>query len=147
MSPPSKILIATDLSPASERAVRYGFELARTLHAEVILLYSYAFPGPPNPASFYPAATQAVHDQALEDLRRQAKNYPDVTTRTVVCTGHTVAAIVETTHSLSPELIVTGSHRLKGVEHLLVGSVPETLARKVTCPVLVVPRLPHDAPP
>lgn len=144
MPTPSKILIATDLSPASERAVRYGFELARALHAEVTLLYAYSFPGPPSPGTFYPSASQAIHDQALEDLARQARNYPDVTTHPLVSCGHPATVIANAAHAQHAELIVTGSHHLKGIEHLLVGSVGETVARKVGCPVLVVPRTPHD---
>jgi nucleotide-binding universal stress UspA family protein len=137
----TKLLIATDLSASSDPALRFGFELARQLHARVGLLYAYAFPGPPGPGAFYAKASQAVYDQARGDLLRRARAFSDLEVQIMVRSGHPLSSILEAAQELAADLVVLGSHHLRGVEHLLAGSVAERVAQRACCPVLVVPGL------
>jgi len=41
------------------------------------------------------------------------------------------------------DLIITSTHGLTGLKHVLIGSVAEQVVRRATCPVLVVPSHPQ----
>lgn len=137
----SRILAATDLGPSSERAVRCAFDLARGIGARVTLLYTYRSPGPPSDTSFYAGASHAIHEQAVADLTRNAAGCgpAGVETELMARSGRAEETILATAREIGAELIVMGSHQNRGVQHLLLGSVAEHVARAAPCPVLVVP--------
>jgi nucleotide-binding universal stress UspA family protein len=136
----ARILIAIDLGTASEQVLDAGFALARKLKAEPYAIYTYAFP-PPSPSSFYPTASRAIYEQAKLDLRRLVQEHgPELgDERLLVRSGPAARLIVDAAAELGAALIVVGTHRLRGVERLLVGSTAANVARRAGCPVLVIP--------
>lgn len=135
-----RVLIAVDLGTASDLLVDTGFSLAQTLHAEPYLLYTYAFP-PPSPTSFYPEASRAIYEQAKLDLRRLVRGKEPALRddQLLARSGAASRLIVDTAHELGAELIVMGTHRVRGLERWVVGSTAESVTRRASCPVLVVP--------
>ncbi len=138
-----RVLIAVNLGIASEELVRAGLSLAHSLAAQPYLLYTYLFP-PPSPSSLYPAASRALYEQAMLDLRRLARDagQPLDDHQLLVRSGPAARLIVDVARELEASLIVVGSQRLRGLERLLVGSTAESVAREATCPVLLIPSAP-----
>ena len=61
------------------------------------------------------------------------------TAEPAVVMGHTADEIVRLADEYGADLILVGSHGHGGLHHLLVGSTTESLLRRSTVPVVVVP--------
>ena len=139
------ILLATDGSDASTRAVQLAMGLAREHGARLTALYvvdpyPYLGIGEANPMGF-----QAYMSAALEHAARahaaviaaaDADPKVDVQLRRV----EDVAAakgIVESARDLQADLIVVGSHGRSGLQRLMLGSVAAKVVAQAEMPVLV----------
>jgi nucleotide-binding universal stress UspA family protein len=147
-----RVLIATDLGPASAPAVEKGFALARRLGAQVVLLYVAERPYEAHPW-FEPVSRerplfadvverQQVEarnriDQLVADLRRGGAA-EGVRLEAVVTAGVAAERIIEEAGRRDCDLIVIGTHGRVGVKHALLGSVAERVARGAAQPVLIV---------
>ncbi|HME60987.1 MAG TPA: universal stress protein [Candidatus Binatia bacterium] len=137
-----KILIAVDESAFAARAVDVGFDLARSLGAQVALIYvvdpsivAYA------PESGIPASELVA--EAQRDARRLTAAFTQSAALQpppleFIHTGKPPVEIVGAAKDWPADLIVIGSHGRGGVERLLLGSVAEAVMRHASCPVLVV---------
>jgi nucleotide-binding universal stress UspA family protein len=134
------LLIAVDLGSASTRVAHEGFALARDLGAEPMLIYAYAFPSP-SPASFYPRASRAIYEQAMDDLRRLAHDFdPSIRDDQLLArSGAPARSIVDAAREFNAVLIVMGTQRLRRIERLLVASIAVAVTCHAPCPVLVIP--------
>mgnify|MGYP001313577204 CR=1 FL=1 len=137
-----KILIAVDESAFAARAADIGFDLARSLGAEVAIIHvvdpsvvAYAPEGGP-PAGELVTLAQQDGKKLLAALGQRAALQP--VPLELIHVGKTVTEIVKAAKEWPAELIVIGSHGRGGVERLLLGSVAEGVMRHAVCPVLVV---------
>ncbi len=143
------ILVAVDLSGASQKILHYVKTLSLGLPAKVWLLHAekpdLGFVG------FGPGRPQSVLDHVAEDFkdkREELQNEADklqnsgIDAKTLVVQGAAVEVILDEASKLNADLIVVGSHGHGAVYHLLVGSVSEGVLHRSTCPVLIVPT--HD---
>ena len=132
-----------DLSPFSEKSVKYAVELARMTGGSLTLLtvindilpYYEFFPMEyPSPDYF-----DAMKDRARDEIRSLAERHAEnVPCDLLVKRGQPAAAIVETAAAGQYDLIVMATHGHSGLEHALLGSITEKVLRKAHCPVLVV---------
>ncbi len=144
----SRILVPTDFSPCSERALEVGLHLARRNGAEVMLLniteltadYTY------HPSFFAPdprvASIEADHasKQALENTVSMLQT-DGVTVKTASVRGLFAAeAICEYATHAKVDYVVIGTHGRRGIRRLALGSVAERVVRRAPCPVLTVRR-------
>jgi nucleotide-binding universal stress UspA family protein len=137
-----KILIAVDESAFAVRAADVGFELARSLGAEVALVHvvdpavdAYA-PEGGIPASELVALAKQNGRRLLAAFGQRASLQP--APLEFVHVGKPAAEIVKAAKNWPADLIVVGSHGRGGVQRLLLGSVAEAVMRHAACPVLVV---------
>jgi nucleotide-binding universal stress UspA family protein len=96
------------------------------------------------------AAAGAVYHKRRGDLRRTRVELDEFVSESlgadrgdvalVVAQGDAADAILKTARRLKSDLIVMGTHGMTGVERLFVGSTTERVLRRVTIPVLAVPR-------
>jgi nucleotide-binding universal stress UspA family protein len=138
-----RILIASDLSAASDEAILQGLSLAGAAD-QVALCHVLATP--PIHALFpqdYAADMQAqisLTPRLAEALRAQARRlvpgHPDVLD-TFVEQGTDYAQILERAEAFQADLIVVGSHGRTGFKRLVLGSVAERVVRYAHCNVLV----------
>jgi nucleotide-binding universal stress UspA family protein len=87
-------------------------------------------------------------DQAWEAEKKQAKELVDKTVELLrakglkatgtVENGDAKSRILESAKDWRADLIVLGSHGRKGLEHFLMGSVSEAVARHAGCSVEIV---------
>jgi nucleotide-binding universal stress UspA family protein len=142
-----KILIATDGSKVSNKAVDYGVKVAAGMGAEVLGLYVinlkslefFALEHHDNIAGYEDenAKLRKEGEEALEYLRAQCAK-AGVKVSTVIVRGYPVGEIVKMAEKENVAMIVVGNIGRTGLEHILMGSVSESVVRKATRPVLVV---------
>jgi nucleotide-binding universal stress UspA family protein len=62
-----------------------------------------------------------------------------------VAAGPPAETIVRVAHKRDADLIVMGTHKRTGLQHVLLGSIAEKVARLAPCPVLTVRYDAHEA--
>lgn len=152
---PREVVIASDLSPHSEEAVRLGLLLARLGGARARLVYAADYPldrhwvDSPGSATTrrYHGAVQADAGQALhEQARRNGHDGRDsVSFHVVDGDGTPDHAILKFVGEHRPDLLVLGTVARHGLWGLLVGNASERLLPEVPCSLLAArPRGRHD---
>lgn len=141
-----KILLAIDESRYAEAAIRQIIAQAGSQGAEVRVLHVIE-PVPlfPDGQSWgYDAEFGAVRKeqekQAQELVSRAAKSLREVGCKvtTAVEFGFPKLVILDHAAEWHADLIVVGSHGRKGLDHFLMGSVSEAVARHAPCSVEIV---------
>ncbi len=133
------ILLASDLSAASEAAESLAFELAANLGCSVLLVSVIDPRGLWLPGGGYRqrvdqarAAREAAAQTIVDRGRREG-----VPIRCLIWEGDPGEAIVEAAAAEAVDLIVVGSHGRRGVDRFFMGSVSERVVRTASVPVLV----------
>jgi nucleotide-binding universal stress UspA family protein len=141
----NKILIAVDNSQSAERAAKYGYNIAKTFAAEVALI-NIVEPAPPitNPDFTFAPVMVDTYDNSMENsktlLSEMADKYANGIKTTYLSILDTASnGILQQAEEWNADLIVIGTHSRTGINHFLMGSVSEHVARKSSCPVLIVP--------
>ncbi|HBP64394.1 MAG TPA: universal stress protein [Desulfosporosinus sp.] len=138
-----RILVPTDASEYSRRALKTALELARSVKAEVVLLHvSYtpqAYWG--YTISYGITVTQEQLDQngelALEATLTGMDTEPVVITKRVE-SGHPVTIIVEQIKKENIDLVVMGSHGYGAIAGSVLGSVSQRVLQRASCPLLII---------
>src|SRR5579872_4767867 len=107
------LLIATDLSPASDGAVEYALKLAAALDANVTLVTAYEeIPVPvADPMSMVFIDGAGTKDIVEHGLRRQQslfQQYKAQAVQTLAVKGPVVASVLAVADELQTEMIVVG---------------------------------------
>ncbi|MBU7035416.1 MAG: universal stress protein, partial [Theionarchaea archaeon] len=139
-----KILIPTDGSIHSQKAERYGLEMAKTSHASVTVIHVVEVPFFPTPVagepSFVPEEEIEILKKAGEDMVNRVVEQAEkmgVKAAPVVVIGHPADQIIK--YAKAHDLVVMGTMGKSGLFHLLMGSVTEKVVRHTPVPVLVIP--------
>jgi nucleotide-binding universal stress UspA family protein len=143
----SKILIATDGSKFSEMAADYGVDLAKKLGCEVVALYVVSLKhlerfalGHHDDIGGYEKANEDLlteGDRALDYVVSKGAELGVKVSR-IMPRGYPAEEILKAAKTENVGLIVVGHLGKTGLEHLLLGSVSETVVKKAPCPVLIV---------
>jgi nucleotide-binding universal stress UspA family protein len=137
-SAPTRMLVATDFSPASVFAAQTALEVFDTVtHVSLVHVAPLAAHVPPHFAPWVPIMGQDV-DVGLERLKAELGAPPRITIDCVRLEGRPSTEIVEYSRSHDVDLIVTGSRGAGFLDRLLMGSTSRGLVRDVPCAVLVV---------
>ncbi|MGH7369639.1 MAG: universal stress protein [Candidatus Methylomirabilaceae bacterium] len=139
-----RILCATDLSPASEEARRYGLRLADVFAAEVLFVHVV----PPSeivglgdmlvPPPWHWLERHLKPIEAALERRQREVEALGLHARRKVAVGSPADVIVKEAETEQADLIVVGTHGYTGLTQVLLGSVAEAIIRKAPCPVLAV---------
>ncbi|MDH5535306.1 MAG: universal stress protein [Betaproteobacteria bacterium] len=137
-----KVLVPVDGSETSRTALREAIKLAKEQGAKMRLVYvcepmgHYFTEGPLD----LTAAIRREGEQVLGDALAEARKAGvDAATALVESGGRRVAAvIVEDAGTAGADLIAMGTHGRRAVEHLVLGSVAEGVARRAAVPVLLI---------
>jgi nucleotide-binding universal stress UspA family protein len=134
-----RILLATDLAPASEGATRQAFELARDL-GSTLLIVSVIDPsvrGAPGGRVERMDQRRAAREASAQQLVVRGRQ-AGVPVTFMVWEGEPGPSIVEAAKAEQVDLVVVGTHGRGAVGRLLIGSVSDFVLRNAPCPVLVV---------
>jgi nucleotide-binding universal stress UspA family protein len=133
----STIAVGTDGSATASEAIRVAGDLARRCDAKLVLLSAFKDSARAAGdsvevqwASSNAARVREILNRAEDDMRREGI---DCTTR--VEEGDAADVLVELASECGADLLVIGN---KGMRRRVLGSVPNTVAHKAPCSVLVV---------
>lgn len=143
-----RILVATDGSTLSKKAVRSALGLASALGAELVALHVV----PRYPMSYFEGNVSitlqevgriekqwATEGQALVDAVQQAAQAEGIRAKAVVARSNLVAeAIMAAAKKHKCDLIVMASHGRKGLKRVLLGSETQHVLAHSSTPVLVL---------
>jgi nucleotide-binding universal stress UspA family protein len=139
------ILIPTDGSPLSEKALRNGLSLAKSLNARVTVLtvvepFHVLSLAPQQLADTEAAYKRHAHDAAAAalaaaDRLAQGMSVPYETLELQHDDPH--QAIVETAEKKGCDLIAMSSHGRRGMAAVMLGSVTAKVLTRSSLPVLV----------
>ena len=135
---PRRMLLATDLSPASAEAATLGLRLAEAvvgdLEKRFLLVLGYDLMPPP------PLSRSAYDDAAAVELRKFVDHLPVSVEHADVKIEHGEPTEVITAEATEwgADLLVLGTEGRSGVPRLLIGSVAEFVVKRAPCDVLVV---------
>jgi nucleotide-binding universal stress UspA family protein len=143
------ILVPTDGSPQSKKAIAGAVELAKAIGAKVTGLFA----APPATPVVYrnhlpvgltsPAEHQQVIDQTAErylNVVRQAAKRAGVPCETMAVTSDYPAdTILKTAKKKKCDLIVMATHGRRGISGVILGSETQRVVTHAEIPVLVYP--------
>lgn len=150
MNPIREILVPTDFSDLSKRAIEAAVHLARLSKARLLLLhvvestwYMGTYGLDPLPIPNLEHELRQAAEKRLEELAGELVP-ADVTRRIVVCEGTPWVDIVRVAQEEDVDMIVLSTHGYTGLKHALLGSHAERVVRTARCPVLTVPARSSD---
>jgi nucleotide-binding universal stress UspA family protein len=142
----STVLVGTDGSETSFRAVDRAAAIAADAQATLYLLTAYR----PMSARERDDARNALGDEAykvqgstpaedvLRDAADRAKKLGVTTVKTLAEEGDPVDALVKAALDHDIDLLVVGNRGLNSLAGRLLGSVPANITHKASCDVLIV---------
>ncbi|MFA4957512.1 MAG: universal stress protein [Candidatus Methanoperedens sp.] len=150
-----KILIATDGSVHTEKAITHAIELAKLTGAQLHAVYVVSLVHPPDTldinSSHDPGSSISIDvsieglkkilrhegDEAIRYIEEQAKR-DGVDVRKWIIEGQPAKEILKLAEEESVDIIVMGTLGRSGIEKFLLGSVADKVVRGSRIPVLVV---------
>jgi nucleotide-binding universal stress UspA family protein len=133
-----KILVATDFSERSDRALRRATLLASRLGAGLTLVHVVDDDQPRRIAD----GERAVAEKLLRQLATTLREVDGVSCEMQVRLAPPFAGMAQAARDEAPDLIVIGPHRRKLLRDVFVGTTAERIIRSVDCPVLMVNAVP-----
>jgi universal stress protein A len=143
-----KLLVPTDFSKNSEKALRYAVRLAQRNNSSVILFHVF------EPPEFvrqlpqdYSESSEETRKQFDAAIRRSAERLEtlsgavkgsNIKIETLQRLGTPYEEIVKVAEAGEVDLIVIATYGYTGLKHFLLGSTAERVVRLAPCPVLVV---------
>ena len=134
-----RILVATDSSESSTRAVALAAALAEDHGSEITVLHAH-----PRVVSRFgtseledPNTARDLVDETVRGLKDRGLNARGEVIR--VLEGHMARGIVETADSAAADVIVMGARGLSNFGGLFLGSVTNRVLHLAEKPVIVVP--------
>lgn len=140
------VVVGTDGSPPSLRAVSRAAEVAGKSGARVVIVCAYR----PNSAREVEQAQDELGDEAFqvvgstpaEARLREAADAAAAAgageVRTLAVVGEAIAVLLDAAEQERAELLVVGSRGLNTLKGRILGSVPSEVSRRAECDVLVV---------
>lgn len=138
------ILVAVDFSEVSVKAMQFALDLAEQLDAKLAVAHTVSMTDINLPAEgsaeFNKKLTQQELEKNKEKLNQFVKELANgnIEINEHICLGDPQDEINKIANSINPDMIVVGTHGRKGISHLLMGSVAESIVRNATVPVTCV---------
>jgi nucleotide-binding universal stress UspA family protein len=135
-----RILLATDLSPASEGAAMQALDLAHDLGADLLIVSVIDPRSLRLPGGRFGVRVDQVRtgrETAAQELVSRGRA-AGVRVNFLIWDGDPGESIVDAARSEQVDLVVVGSHGRGQVGRFLIGSVSDHVVRHAHCPVLVV---------
>lgn len=133
-----KIMLATDFSERSDRALRRATLLAQQFGGALSIIHVVDDDQPRRIVEMESAAASDL----LRQLQSTVQFVDGVSCDTRVVLADAFVGIARATEEEAPDLLVIGPHRRQALRDVFVGTTAERTIRTVGCPVLMV-----NAPP
>jgi nucleotide-binding universal stress UspA family protein len=146
------ILCPVDFSEFSARAYCHALSMAEHYRSKLVAQHVVEMWRHPS-ASF--AATAQLYDEYCQSLRTSATErlqefvkqhtQSEIQQELVVDQGIAADSILSFAQEQKSDLIVMGTHGLRGFDRLMLGSATDRVMRRAPCPVLAVREPTHDS--
>jgi nucleotide-binding universal stress UspA family protein len=141
------VIVPIDFSECSFDALEYGIQIAKDFGAALILLHVLE----PIPylmdLTFDHAAERNKQDVTVQltAVVNRIRSH-GVSVQKVIRGGVPADSILEYVRTSGGDLIAMGTHGVRGIAHMMRGSVAEAVLRRAPCPVLAmkIPQFPPD---
>jgi len=149
-----KVLIALDYNPGAQRIAETGYELSKALNAQTILLHVISSATYYSSLNYSPIVgfdsssnLDVVQTDSIEKVKGLAQIYLDKSKRllgdkaiqTIVKEGDFGETILQTAREFKADLIIMGTHKHKGLDRILMGSIVENVLQHTDIPLLIIP--------
>ncbi len=144
---PTKILVPTDFSTYSDKALRQAFDIAKQYNAKVYVIhvvhekitdtiddYGITYP------SYVKEIEGKMIDEAKKKMKEQIDKFPqskELVIESDVQIGNVSEAILQEEKNKGIDLIVIASLGRSGIAKYLIGSVARNVLKGAKCPVLL----------
>ena len=144
---PTKILVPTDFSTYSDKALRQAFDIAKQYNAKVYVIhvvhekitdtiddYGITYP------SYVKENEGKMIDEAKKKMKEQIDKFPqsqELEIESDVQIGNISEAILQEEKNKGIDLIVIASLGRSGIAKYLIGSVARNVLKGAKCPVLL----------
>jgi universal stress protein A len=150
-----KILVPVDFSEYSQKAVRYGVELAKDRKASLTLLHVinqriidavHELSVKGYKGDFVEVMRKMVSEREAELQQMVPQDWREGLTELnfEIRKGRPSEEVIKYAKEHGMDLIVVGTHGRSALASALLGSVANTVVLRAPCPVLVVRDLEHD---
>tara|TARA_R100000935_G_scaffold38012_2_gene59305 strand:- start:957 stop:1412 length:456 start_codon:yes stop_codon:yes gene_type:complete len=146
-----KVLICIDYNPTSEMVADMGYQLAKSLDAEVCLLHVIAevqYYGVQYPTFMgYDGFDTEIDLNMSHEMMKVSENFlktvkehlGDEKITTQIEEGNTATVILEYARSWRADVIVLGTHSHSILEKIFIGDVASSILKNSKIPVYMVP--------
>ncbi|MFN8023809.1 MAG: universal stress protein [Acidimicrobiales bacterium] len=138
-----RVVVGVDTYEASKCAVDWAAAEAERRHAVLQVVHTWHIPVGAASMYGYPIwpDIEACRTAALDEVHHAASailaEHPGLMVETIVAEGGAVQALVEQSEGAS--LVVLGRHHHGRIAKMLVGSTSEAAAKRIECPLVIVP--------
>jgi len=138
------IVVSTDLSDYSLRALPYAIGLAERFQARLQIVCVHEPTLQVSDVAWVGMDTRAADEAMVRETRAALdkiirEQVPDtLDAEAEVLTGNPVESIVNYARDTNADLLVLCTHGRGGLSHMLMGSTAEALVRRAPCPVLTL---------
>ena len=138
------IIIPTDFSPTATNALHYGIEMAKFIHASVLLFHAYQVPVSYSDVPLMLVSVDELKKTAedrMAQLKKEAEHISsgELKFYTEVVMGNLSDELETLCKKINPFAVVMGSKGSSGVERVLFGSNTLSAIRHLQGPVIAVP--------
>lgn len=133
-----RILVATDFSTRSDRALRRATLLARQTSAEIVLVHVVDDDQAPRLLK----AEEREATQLLEDLAATLREIDRVPCEAHVMLGEPFQVIANIAENIDSDVVVMGPHRRQALRGVFIGTTIERTIRQIRRPVIMANAVP-----
>jgi len=142
---PTKILVPTDFSEYSDKALAQAFDIAKEYKARIYVIHVLHEKNPYDTGDgtipfYYEDLEKQIIEGARRRLEEQIDKFPqskDLEVFREVVIGNTSETILEEAKGEGIDLIVIASLGRSGIAKYLIGSVARNVLKGAKCPVLL----------
>lgn len=138
------ILVPTDFSDHSLRALSYAIGLAEKYGADIKILYVNEPALQVSDMAWVGVDERSLKNEHVKEARQNLERIvrekipPDLPSAAEVRNGDAVDEIIRFADDINADVIVMATHGRSGLSHMLMGSTAEQVIRKASCPVLTL---------
>jgi universal stress protein A len=146
----ARILVPTDFSRESRKAIEYALAFARRFGANITLLHVMELETCPADFGYGPVTVQISSKERLKKAKARlnalGRKLADgkLLVEPLVLSGTAYVGITEAAKMQETDLIIMGTHGNDSKEETPMGSTAERVVRHAPCPVFVVRRKEHE---
>jgi len=153
-----KVLIALDYDPTAQKVAEVGYDLAKSMGAEVTLLHVISDPVFYSSSDYSPImgfsgylnndplqlnTMEVLKSASLNFLAKSRNHLGDSAINVDAEEGDVAEIILKTAKKIHADLIVMGSHSHKWLENIVMGSVTGEVLKDTTIPLYIIPTKKH----